>query len=143
MNLQKGFTLLEVMIVVAVVGILVAVALPSYNEYVIRTKRGDMKTEMMRISQDAQRFKVARRSFTGANAASGGVRVPNSYPDTNPLYDVNFTITPDGSGWELTATPRSNSAQSGDGILCLNHQGQKFWSKGATTCSLNATSSWD
>lgn len=144
MNKQQGFTVIELMIAVAILGVIAAITIPSYTNYVVRTKRGDMKTEMMRIAQDATRFKVARRSFVGADAgaAAGGVNVPATYPE-HPLYDLRFTVTNNGNGWQLTATPIDGSAQSGDGIICLNHQGHKFWSKGASQCNLSATSSWD
>ena len=46
------------------------------------------------------------------------------------------------SSWVLTATPIATSSQAGDGIICLNDQGQKFWTKGATDCALSATSNW-
>ena len=73
----------------------------------------------------------------------------SSYSDTfnvspiqgQALYKLAFATLND-STWVLTATPISTSSQAGDGIICLNDQGQKFWAKGATVCALSASSSW-
>ncbi|EOV8572392.1 pilus assembly protein PilE, partial [Acinetobacter baumannii] len=62
------------------------------------------------------------------------------YPASNPIYTI--ALVTNSQTWTLTATPISTSSQAGDGIICLNDQGQKFWAKGATVCALSASSSW-
>ena len=59
----KGFTLIEVMIVIVIMGILAAIAYPSYQEYVRSTKRADAQAQMLEIAHRLQRFKVANFSF--------------------------------------------------------------------------------
>ena len=65
-NKQKGFTLIEVMIVVAIIGIIAAIAMPSYTSYVQRAKRTDAKVELLRIAQLQESFFV--QNLTYANS---------------------------------------------------------------------------
>lgn len=144
--MQKGFTLLEVLVVVAIVGILAAIAYPSYQEYIIKTRRGDMQSEMLRIAQEAQRYQVSNRRFNGmtlANLSSSG-----SYPSGTAYYTLAITTSATGNpaihnAWELIATPISGTSQTNDGVICLNSQGHKHWVKGGTNCTtLSTTSTW-
>ena len=83
---QKGFTLLELMIVVAVIAILAAIAYPSYQESVRRTKREDMKASLTEITSQIQRYKIANFKVTGATA--GDVGIAAAYPTTTPICVV-------------------------------------------------------
>lgn len=145
--MQKGFTLIEMMIVVAIVAVLAAIAYPSYQQYVIRTKRGDMQAEMMRISQEAQRYYIIKKKFNGVTL--NDLNASTNFPNGTPLYDL--AITTQGSQvnskihnvWTLTATPRAGTTQAGDGVICLNSKGHKYWAKGGTDCNaLSETSTW-
>ena len=59
----KGFTLIELMIVVAIIAILAAIAYPSYQEYVRKTKRIESQAELIALAGQLQRYKVANFSF--------------------------------------------------------------------------------
>lgn len=136
--MQKGFTLLEILVVIAIVGILAAVAYPSYQEYVIKTRRGDMQSEMMRIAQEAQRYQVVNRRFSGMTLAN--LNSSGSYPSDTAYYNLAITI-PSATTWELTATPIAGTTQANDGTIRLNSRGEKCWQKGAS-CTLSNTSTW-
>ena len=129
---DKGFTLIEMMIVVAIIGILAAIAYPSYQRYVIKTKRTDMMTEMQNIASEIESRKLAQGSYSAISAA-----VKTSFATAYPrqgtqLYDVTInptTLTPPDNTltnkWIITATPKPNSKMTNDGILTLNYQGIK------------------
>lgn len=148
---KNGFTLVEIMIVVVIIGILAAIAYPSYTNYKLRANRADVESQMLQIARNLSAYKMVNNDYGASNSTAGYASNPltnpviygyTSYPQTTPLYDLSITANPSTS-WTLTATPKSSTQQTGNGVICLNDQGQKFWSKGATACSLSATSSWD
>ena len=134
---QQGFTLIEMMIVVAIIGILAAIAYPSYQQYVIKTKRTDMMTEMQNIASEIESRKLAQGSYS---AISAGVKTDfaTAYPrQGTQLYDVTINPTiltpPDNtltSKWIITATPKTGSQMLSDGNLTFNYQGIKCLIKG-------------
>ena len=78
---QQGFTLIELMIVVAIIGVLAAIAYPSYQRYVIKTKRTDMMTELQNIASQIESRKLAQGSYTNAGTHTPH-RPLDNYSDT-------------------------------------------------------------
>ena len=118
---QYGFTLIEMMIVVAIIGVLAAIAYPSYQQYVIKTKRTDMMNEMQNIAAQIQSRKLAQGSYNNALIAGLGGEYPKQ---GNALYTVSFTPDPLTSEWEIIATPEDGQ-MANDGELSLNYLGIK------------------
>jgi len=127
--LQRGITLIEVMIVVAIIGVLAAIAYPSYQQYVIKTKRTDMMSEMQNIATQIQSNKLAQGTYSNnlVTGLGGGFPVQGT-----TLYQVTFTPNPLTSNWTIIATPIAGSQMANDGVLSLDYQGTKCKS---TTCS--------
>ena len=113
-----GFTLIEVMIVVAIVGILAAIALPSYNEYIRRGHRADARAGLLQAQQWLERAATA----TGVYPTS----LPASLTwsgDGTKRYDIALAAGATNAAFTLTATPKG--AQVGDkcGTYTLTHTG--------------------
>ncbi|MBJ9956523.1 type IV pilin protein [Acinetobacter sp. ABJ_C3_5] len=148
---NQGFTLIELMIVVAIVAILAAVAYPSYQEYVRRTKRVDAQADMIELAGRLQRYRIANFTFLKSDGSTPITIADVGHTGTLPtsggaaLYTLALSNVTAGT-WTLTATP--TGAQTGDGHLVLNHRGQRCWTKGSdknggTACVPSATSNWD
>jgi type IV pilus assembly protein PilE len=139
--MKNGFTLIELMIVVAIIAILAAIATPSYLQYLRKGHRAAVQSEMMNISQTLESQKMVNNRYP-SNATIASIYGSNVSPQQGQaLYNLTFASL-DDSSWVLTATPISTTSQASDGIICLNDQGQKFWAKGATDCALSAVSNW-
>lgn len=126
---QQGITLIEVMIVVAIIGVLAAVAYPNYQRYVIKSKRTDMMSEMQNIATQIQTNKLAQGTYSNDLITGLG----GSYPaQGTTLYQITFTPDPLTSDWTIVATPEADTQMASDGTLSLDFQGIKCRS---TTCS--------
>ena len=117
-----GFTLIELMITVAIVAILAAVALPSYRQYVVRSKRSAAQAQMMDIANRQQQFLLANRSYADKTALTASGYALPAEVNSNYTYDIVLTTT-GVPGYTLTLTPIGG--QTGDGALTLNSDGVK------------------
>lgn len=95
-HLQRGFTLIEVLVTVAIVGILLAVAMPAYSDYVTRGRLSEAFSALSTAQSAAEQFWANRRDYTGFDGAS-----------TFPASSSNFTYTLSNaspSSYTITAT---------------------------------------
>lgn len=113
-----GFTLIELMIVVAIVAILAAVAMPSYTSYVARSRRADARVQLMQAAQFMQRFYTANDRFDTDRAGNGilsqiPANLKRAPAEGEKVYDLSVAAT--ASGYTLTMTPVTGSAMALDG----------------------------
>ena len=145
---NKGFTLMEVMIVVTVVAIIAAIAYPSYAEHIRKANRTEAKAELLDVAKKLQRYKVARFSFQRPDnsfitLADIGEAVPLTIPrQGTALYTITLTDVT-ANGWTLNAIPINNTTQQLDGGLAMNHRGEKCWSQLTPNCVPDAATNWD
>ncbi|MCK0107280.1 general secretion pathway protein GspH [Marinobacter sp. S0848L] len=119
------------MIVVAIVGILAAVAYPSYQEHVKSSRRAEAQSALMGLASAMERHFTANNTYKGAGAG-GDTGAPSIYYDQVPnsggtaYYNLTITSASD-TAFLVTATPVN--AQAGDGFLDLNNQGVRRWDR--------------
>ena len=130
MHRARGFSLIELMVAVAVVGILAAVAYPSYQNYLRKGTRAAAQAAMLSIADRQQQYLLDARNYALGAGALGtlNLTVPKD-------VDTHYTITVmssngDATGtkppsFTITATPKAGSAQIEDGALTLTHTGAK------------------
>lgn len=100
MNKHTGFTLIELMIVVAIIGVLGAIAYPSYNSYMIKSKRADAKVGLSKLADKQERFYLQNNIYTNDFGAAG----LNTSTTSDEGY-YTFTIpAADATGFTLTAS---------------------------------------
>ena len=117
----SGFTLIELMIVVAVIGILAAIAYPSYAQYVERARRKDATAVMLEAAQFVERYFTERRTYVGVDAALPAT-LSKAPREGTAIYDVNITnIT--ATTYVLSAIPIAAYTPSKCGSLSVNQQG--------------------
>lgn len=124
----KGFTLIELMMAIVIVGILAAVAYPSYQNHVRASRRADAQSDLLQLAG------FMERSFTVNNrydrdASLNPITLPfNTSPQnsSNVAYDISLT-TPTSTSFTLKATPKNPGPQAGDGFLELDHTGGRRW----------------
>ena len=157
MKNNTGFTLLELMVSVLIIGILMAMAVPQYNNYINRSNRTAMQADLMRIASALERVRAVQLTYANAKLTDANIYGSAVYPvgsaGTKVLY--NLTLGPSNGAstvqtvsaditttWEISAVPANR--QANDGMMKLNSLGQSCWNKGnATSCNVtDTTQSW-
>ncbi len=143
-NLQKGFTLIELMIVVAIVGILAAVAYPSYQDSIIKTKRAEGRAALMEIMQQQERYYTQNNTYFAFTSTTANNKFKWYSGDSAAAssYEIKAeACTGDAIGncVMLTAMPGTTKVNSGYkdakcGDISLTSTGVKAASGTATNC---------
>jgi len=124
-----GFTLIELMMVVAIIGILSSIAYPSYTEYVLRAKRGDAKSGLLSLQLAQEKYRANCTQYaSGINAAyscvtGGSHNLIASTTSSDKYYTLAITAA-DSSGYTLTAAPKSPHTDSSCGTFAVNQDGK-------------------
>lgn len=147
---QSGFTLIEIMIVVVIIGILAAFAYPNYQEYVLRSHRVDARNMLQEAAQRMEQNYAANHTYAadGSDKAIDNARLVtwgvSQSPATGTVrYQLSFSVAPNATGYTLQAVPTGPQARDRCGTFTLastnvktaNNQGprarisRECWSK--------------
>jgi len=118
-----GFSLIELMIVVAVIGILAAIAYPSYQDQIVKSRRAEGKAKLLEVAQALEKCKTLYGSYDNANCAAHGVVTGGkTQPSASGFYAVSATAT-SATAFTLQAVPTPTDAVCG--TLTLDQTGTK------------------
>lgn len=129
---QGGFSLVELMVTVSIVGILSMLAFPSYQSYLQSSKRSAAQSDLMAFASTMERHKAVSFSYSGG--AEGGADIgkpaifahysPATEPAANKQYDLSIeAVSASGTSYRLKATPVAGN----DGALYFFSDGRRAW----------------
>lgn len=131
---STGFSLIELLVAIVIVGIVAAIAIPSYNNYFIRGSRSAAQGELMELASIEEKIFLNSNAYSSSITAaydgtSTGGLGKTSGQTTDGKYALSITAT--SQTYTLTATPVSGKSQVGDGNISISENGQRLWNGAA------------
>lgn len=114
---NRGFTLIELMIVVAIIAILATIAYPSYQNFAMRNRRADGKDLAMRIASAQERY------YTNHNEYAASDDLGMALVSENRAYTAEIVVPDDGQSYLIRLVPQDVQANDRCGTLTINNTG--------------------
>ena len=130
MNRVKGFTFVELMIIVTIIGILSAIAIPSYTKYILKAHRAGAITGVLELASRQARYYTTNNTYTTSMRALGYATDPMPLENASSHY-YNLSITDgDGDSFSVQAVPVGKQTGDTCGTFIYNDLGQRTMSGG-------------
>lgn len=145
----RGFTFIELMVVLALVGLLAVIAIPSYQESVRKSRRAEVRSQLMEVAQYLQRFYSHNDSFATTKAGAAATipselaKVPRNAAPGSQSYDISFAtpaagaVNPGLASFKIQAVRRAGGPMDGDkcGDFTLENTGARNVLKATDTAA--------
>ncbi len=120
---KSGFTLIELMVVIAIIAILVALAVPSYQSSIRKSRRSDAQTQLMEFAGTAERIFNQNNSYAAA-----------ALPTSTEFYTYSFPVAVTATSYTIKATPKGPQSSDDCGSMTLTQTGVKTHDGSLTEC---------
>lgn len=130
-NKARGFSLIELLIVITVVGLLLAVALPSYTRYVLRSHRSSAITGVLDVASRQARYYTTNNTYTTSLTALGYPADPMPVTDTSNRYYNLSVSAASATGFTVSAAPQGAQVKDTCGTYTYTDLGVKSVSFGS------------
>lgn len=146
MRRQNGFTLIELMVVVAIIGVIAGIAYPSYLKSMQKGRRAEAKSELTRLSQALERCYSSYGTYKNASCStvedSSGNFLSGLQSSPNKYYNMTASVL-SGTAYTLTATAVSTGPQAKDtGCTIMNLDSTGKRTSGSTTATSDTGNCW-
>jgi type IV pilus assembly protein PilE len=127
----RAFTLIELIVALVIIGILAAIAFPSYQNSIRKSRRSDGQAALLGFANAMERHFTANTTYLGAAAGGADSGAPAIFPTQAPIdgstkyYNLTIKNTITARTYTLVATPIN--AQAGDGVMELDNTGVRRW----------------
>ena len=140
---NKGFTLIELMIVVVIMGILAAFAYPNYTRYIVESRRSDAQIALTQLAAQEEKYFSQCNTYIATPYTGGSVVLCTglgTYPtaSSNGFYTLSVASATIATTFTATATPVAGTTQAADGAFTITHTGLKQWDKNNDSDYLDA-----
>jgi len=112
--LPRGFTLSELLVVLVVVGVIAAFALPAYRRHTLRVNRAEAMTALLQLQSAEEAYYLRYDTYTANVGAAPPAGLGISAASTSNKYELSVALAADGQSYIATASPTHNGGQGAD-----------------------------